>query len=300
MAPSGKQFSPMEISLCRRWDAPHPVVAIHNAIKAAFPDLEQMTPPIDPYMLAKRRGIKQVSVGDIETDGCMSTTSNGDYIVELNAAHPETRRRFTLAHEIGHTFFFDLPQTEGNRYRVSDCSEASFHRDLCEEHLCNVAASEILMPGTQFMSGVKKYGPTAWAVVRLSREFRTSLQATAWRISWLLPYKIISCCWEYERARDAYQTVWTTPLVASRKSPVQRYCVDKDQPAYKKFSEGSGFRGWSWASLGGPVDRYFMDGLILQEQPRRLITVIVLETAAEQILASYLQGGKNSPQRELF
>lgn len=137
-------------------------------------------------------------------------------------------------------------------------------------------------------------------VVRLSSEFKTSLQATAWRISRLLHYKIISCCWQYERACDMYQTVWTTPLVASRKSPVQRYFVDKGQPAYKKFSEGSGFRGWSWASLGGPVDRYFMDGLILQEKPRRLITVIVLEAAAEQILAPYLLGSKQSIQCELF
>lgn len=163
MVPSGKRFSPVEISLCRRWDARHPLIAVQSAIRAAFPDLEQMTPPIDPYILAKRRGIKQVSIRDIETDGVMSKTSNGNYIVELNAAHPETRRRFTLAHEIGHTFFFDLLPTEGNRYRAADCAEASFHRDLSEEDLCNVAASEILMPRTQFMSGLKKYGPTAWA-----------------------------------------------------------------------------------------------------------------------------------------
>ncbi|MGH8554247.1 MAG: ImmA/IrrE family metallo-endopeptidase, partial [Gammaproteobacteria bacterium] len=252
-------MSPVEESLCRRWNARHPVVAIQNAIKAAFPDLEQMLPPIDPYLLAKRRGIKQVSIREIETDGFMSQTSNGDYIVELNAAHPEARRRFTLAHEIAHTFFFDLMQPEGNgnRYRAADCHEVSFHRDLSEEYLCNVAASELLMPSTQFMSGLNKYGPTAWAVVQISRDLKTSLQATAWRISWLVPYKIIICCWQHDHVSNIYKTLWTTPLVASSQSPIKRYCVYKSEPVCKKFSEERAFRGWSWASLGGPLEPEF-------------------------------------------
>ncbi|MGH8606078.1 MAG: ImmA/IrrE family metallo-endopeptidase [Gammaproteobacteria bacterium] len=293
MAPSDERFSPIEISLCRRWRARHPVVAIQNAIKAAFPDLEQIRPPIDPYVLAKRRGI-DVRIREIEADGFISQTSNGDYIVELNVADPETRRRFTLAHEIAHTFFFDLLQTEGNRYRSADCPDVSFHRDLSEEYLCNVAASEMLMPSPQFLVGLDKFGPTALAVVRLASEYQTSLQAAAWRISWLVPYKIITCYWQYERTPGTYKTLWTTPLNTSKNSRVQQYCVDKSQPAYQRFSEGKTFRGWTWISLAGPVERHFVDGILLHKEPRRLITVIVLEAAAERIFAPYPLGGKHS------
>lgn len=45
-------------------------------------------------------------IREIEADGFISETSNGDCIVELNAAHLETRRRFTLAHEIYSTYLF--------------------------------------------------------------------------------------------------------------------------------------------------------------------------------------------------
>lgn len=302
MAPDVKRFSSKEISLCKRWDAFHPVVAIQNAIMATFPDLELMSPPIDPYLLAKRRGIKQVLVRKIDADGFISQTSNGDYIVELNEEHLETRRRFTLSHEIAHTFFFDLSRTEENRerYRTADCPDLLLLRDPAEEYLCNIAASEMLMPRTQFMAKLSEHGPTAFAVTELARQFRTSLWATAWRIAFLLPYKIAISCWQYDSSGDIYQTLWTTPLSASRYSPVQRYSIDRTVPVYKKFSEERSFRGWSWAKLGGPVGRYFMDGLLLREQPRRLITATVLDNAAERILAPYPFCAKGSIQSELF
>ena len=54
--------------------------------------------------LAKALGLEVYRVSDWPNDlsGMIKRNADGDYEIQVNSAHPESRRRFTIAHEIGH------------------------------------------------------------------------------------------------------------------------------------------------------------------------------------------------------
>jgi O-acetyl-ADP-ribose deacetylase (regulator of RNase III) len=97
-------------------------------------------PPFDPFELAKRLGLTVVPSDELE-DARTLSAGPGKYRVEYNPNRPWGRLRFSVAHEIAHTFF-------------PDCADYVRHRaptrtggdDWQLELLCNVAAAEILMP----------------------------------------------------------------------------------------------------------------------------------------------------------
>ena len=66
--------------------------------------------------------------------------------ISLNPLLPATRIRFTLAHELCHTFFYEhVPEL---KFMPHECDEA-------EERLCNFGAAELLMPQKSVMKMAK-------------------------------------------------------------------------------------------------------------------------------------------------
>jgi hypothetical protein len=72
--------------------------------------------------------------GIIEPKGCAYTDG---FSMRLRRGQAEPRLRFTKAHEICHTFFYEL---------VPEVKFRPHTTDPCEERLCNVGAEELLMP----------------------------------------------------------------------------------------------------------------------------------------------------------
>ncbi len=121
-----------------------PVAAIEQKARAivldAF-DKGWSGPPFDPIALAdilRLRVQPQIDVLDART----VPAPTGDLTIEFNPRQSSERIRFSIAHEIAHTFF-------------PDCAKAVRHRggrdhsrpdDWQLEMLCNIAASEIVMP----------------------------------------------------------------------------------------------------------------------------------------------------------
>src|SRR6185295_12983904 len=83
-----------------------PGAAINYALRATFPDLQRLSPPIDLRYLAELRNVGSIKTLEMPVDGTISF-SEGRYLIELNRAHSKARRRFTCGHEIGHTFFLE-------------------------------------------------------------------------------------------------------------------------------------------------------------------------------------------------
>jgi hypothetical protein len=91
--------------------------------------------------LLRRRKVNSVEeVADLSYDGLLQpagdTFADG-FKVLLKKDGPATRLRFTLAHEIGHTYFYEL---------APEIKFAPHDIDPTEERLCDLAAAEILMP----------------------------------------------------------------------------------------------------------------------------------------------------------
>ena len=113
----------------------------------------------------------------------------GGYSVVINERAPDTRRDYSLAHELAHIMLLqvessteDLPNV--TRYRSSVSANDKWK---AEERLCDAIAAELLMPETMFTAELSKFGRALEHLHRLAKLFGTSLTATAIRYWELLP-----------------------------------------------------------------------------------------------------------------
>jgi hypothetical protein len=218
---------------------------------------------------------------EIETDGYIVSIKGGSYVVYLNKRHTESRKRFTLAHEIGHTFFFDLNINSDEELNFDEKKSRPMRVDPEEEALCNTAAREILMPRKQFEIMVNRYGFGAKAVLKLAKCFQTSIRATAIRLAEFCPYSVFVCVWQKNAATGDFETLWVQGSGNAQRRKNAKFIISSDQPGYRAFESDQNFRGREWISLGGPVDHYFIDTARISG---RIITTIVLDGAAENII----------------
>jgi hypothetical protein len=222
------------------------------------------------------------------------------FIVELNADHPIPRQRFTFAHEIGHTFFFELePNQQRVGFRLEDDGLLGLNKNRGEEYLCNVAAAEILMPYHQFFERINIYGLGSSALLALANEFNVSLQAAARRVVALSPHKLAVILWQREKESSCYRASWQVGRAVSNCSTPLR--VRPSDPIFELFECRPNFSQRRWASLGGPLDNYFVDGVRLASRTtQRILTVFILDRSAEALASKWRKIPSQPAQRALF
>jgi hypothetical protein len=103
------------------------------------------TPPINVDVLASLRGIGRSQEPPVHSpDAELVPDGAGGVTMRVNQDRPSTRQRFSISHEISHTFFPDYTTKEW-------CRTDARHRDRDDpddflEMLCDVGASELLFP----------------------------------------------------------------------------------------------------------------------------------------------------------
>ena len=159
-------------------------------------------PPYDPFHLAEILKIRVVPKEEV-MDARIVPLSTGKFQIEFNPNRPKQRIRYSIAHEIAHTFFRDC--AERVRYRSQD---RTMPGEWELEMLCNVGAAELLMPTGSF-SELKDRLVTVEDVLRLRKEYEVSVESLALR---------------YIKVTDHPAAVF----VASKKTndPAERYHVD--------------------------------------------------------------------------
>lgn len=134
----------------------------------------QATPPFDPRR-AIPRSVKRVEITRLSRDG-MLIPVDGGFVLKLNSQRPPVRQRFACAHEIGHTFFYDL---SGPRPWRPNESMSSY---WAEEDLCYQFAEEMLMPAAHMTRLGGAMSPSLASFQELLMTFRVSAEALARRI----------------------------------------------------------------------------------------------------------------------
>ncbi|MGH7298143.1 MAG: ImmA/IrrE family metallo-endopeptidase, partial [Polyangiaceae bacterium] len=127
---------------------------------------ELTSPPVDVEALAKSIGVAEIRLERITSSGQLRD-EGGTLHVVLSTGLSRTRRRFTLAHELGHAI---LALRSSNMVREG--------RDL--ERFCDAFAGETLLPG--HLLARLELPITASAIVNTARQFDASIQATAIRL----------------------------------------------------------------------------------------------------------------------
>ena len=164
-------------------------------------------PPFDPWELAERLNIK-VKEQSMALDGYLERCKDNSFVIYVQRDAAPLRKRFTICHEIAHTFFFDI-LTKGRKFRQK-------HQDDPEEEwLCDIAAAELLMPFSCFNGDLgaaqRDGGLTPSNVLKLVGRYQASLQAVATRITWISRDTI---CALWEKRGPAVNLIWAAPIRA--------------------------------------------------------------------------------------
>jgi IrrE N-terminal-like domain len=137
--------------------------------------------PVDPVEIAIQRGI-EVSEDDAEGYTGMLLVVDGEALISVKRAIREpSRKRFTVAHELGH---FTIPghiTARQTMYQCSDKDISCFGRSLNREVEANLFAAELLMPEEHFRKRVQHEDVSKPLLDDLCAEFGTSLTATGIR-----------------------------------------------------------------------------------------------------------------------
>ena len=165
-------------------------------------------PPYDPYLVAQ--GMR-VDVQDTEIAGIEGfiETRDGRYVASISTGAQETRRRFTLAHELCHVLLMRTAE-DGKpvnliRFRANG-KLPGLHQDPVEESLCNYFAGELLMPSDEIRKRLLGRKVVPAIILDFAQEYDVSQQAAAIQIVRVLKDSLIACSfWNL-------QSLWPMPL----------------------------------------------------------------------------------------
>ena len=136
-------------------------------------------PPFNPEVLASVLGIRCEESVELthSEDAELHPAENGRMVIRYNPDRPKTRRNFSIAHEIVHTFFPGYQDKFHTRHQ-----SGKFNPENEVEFLCDLGASEIVMPTPEFDLDAKSMGVSLKSLRKLSKLYEVSFEATAIRM----------------------------------------------------------------------------------------------------------------------
>ena len=144
-------------------------------------------PPVPVERLARRVGA-EVRYEPLESDlSGMLFREEGRTIIGVNALHPKSRQRFTIAHELAH---LELHERSGihvdHKFPIHVRDELSSQAVDLEEIEANSFAAELLMPAAMLEDDLAEYAldyEDEDLARRLASRYQVSLQAMAFRLT---------------------------------------------------------------------------------------------------------------------
>lgn len=105
-------------------------------------------------------------------------------IIAINLRDPETRQRFSEAHELAEMLFSVLPAgiDLGSGWFLK---RPGGFKESTKEYLCNRVAANLLMPPQELQSHIQKYGVTFDGARAVSSECQVSLSAALVQLTYL-------------------------------------------------------------------------------------------------------------------
>lgn len=131
-------------------------------------------PPIDVEALAVQMGIDSIANATMVEDGRLEQDGTTATIF-LRTGLSDSRRRFTIAHELGHRLLLH-PRAPAERHRRRLAGDS-------EERLCDDLAAAILLPRSWVLAEFRGAPHRLKSVRRLSAMTATSLSASLVRLS---------------------------------------------------------------------------------------------------------------------
>ncbi len=174
--------------------------------------------------MGELRKVNSIISGDMNASALLKIKKDGFVIVYSNVEKNKGRRNFSIAHEIGHTYFYninDLPRTIAP-------IESMRSEDI--ERLCDIFAANLLMPKEKmFNQKIFKSDFYFKTIHDIAEKFGTSVESSFLRIA------------ELDLIRDHrdqnFFVAWIRPNArSSQKSPYNCICATPRKFDIEKFS----------------------------------------------------------------
>lgn len=213
-------------------------------------------PPFLPERLTPFQGIKRIIPEDLgELSGLLLPLRDG-FEIKINATHSPERQNFSCAHEIGHTFFL---QKDGQvlRERLKrGVGEKVAKR--WEEDLCDIVASELLMPSQIYTKCAASYNFGINSLITLSRTFNISIVPAAIRLCDVNPRWCFLVHWTKENSDEinrirlcASWLTWSRKKTSTKTGRfIKRKLLDKNFGALKAYNSDSLVYLREWMGIG--------------------------------------------------
>jgi Zn-dependent peptidase ImmA (M78 family) len=197
-------------------------------------------PPFDPIKLAE---ILKISIAPNEAiqDARILPIENGKFKIEYNPFQPKRRINFSVAHEIAHFLFEDCGDTIRNRENITLGNEKEL------EFLCNIGASEIILPNSDYPSRANNTELTLNSLIKLSEQFEASLEATFLRFCEVVNKPCGILIAEFGGDNNQLRTIYYKASKSSKLKIAAGYEIPVDSKAYECLNAGwtaSGFEHW--------------------------------------------------------
>ena len=178
LRPENRRHPSIEALLAADPHTDDPEEAICRRVRTLIAELEMLGwqgPPFEMEEVASYRGYQVEYVDGLSQDACVISGPPARILVSARVAR--VRQRFSLAHEIIHTVF---PCHEAAD-RFSDWVYAVDAQSPVEQ-LCQLGASELLMPLEPFRAAVLHQEPSWDLLARVALDFSVSPEAVARRL----------------------------------------------------------------------------------------------------------------------
>jgi O-acetyl-ADP-ribose deacetylase (regulator of RNase III) len=194
-------------------------------------------PPFDPLQLAALLKV-EVLPNDLISDARLVPVGAKQFRIEYNPHERPSRTRFSISHEIGHSLFPDCGEAVRHRMATRDANTWEL------EFLCDIAASEILLPYGIFVKDAKGTSPKMREMMLLGDRYKASLEAVLLRFAETvdLPCSVVVAA--FQKSEDGALSVQYAKSSSEFQPSIQRgYVIPRSSKAYECVNSG-------WTSHG--------------------------------------------------
>lgn len=251
---------------------------------------------IDVESLAESCGIK-IETRPLRSDALLEETETG-FLATINSGAPRCRRRFSIAHEIGHAEIYRvtrLQQALGAIHQARQLSPES--REV--ERLCNIFAAELLMPLEDWKDEVFRLGVSLALVRKLEESYGVSFDSAAARIIeahiWHCAIILWDCLEEGDHVlsfQPRQRQVWSNVAGLDRTTieglPNEKMYLTAGSPL-KALAKRDHVIGPVMLIVNGQQMKYFGESTPFRGDPKTIVTLILAEVNAYGVMERYKQ-----------
>jgi Zn-dependent peptidase ImmA (M78 family) len=218
-------------------------------------------PPFLPIEYARLLDIKRIIKADFKNTSAILLRLHDGCIIKVNKNQHPYRQNFSCLHEMGHILFDELGLIDYVRkieYRTFNPTREQETRARARERLCDVAATELLMPKAIFRKYLLGFGVSVNSIALLSNIFKASIPTVAIRIEEVSSEPCVAFQWQLWRRRGSKMLRLSWSQRKERCTPVNKQ-AKLGSSIFKAFETDSIVKCHKLFKIGADVKRLPME-----------------------------------------